>query len=126
MIKGLIVNMDNRFNEVFPVFDSHNKEFSSGSWIIDIFPSWLSFHSSNKCSENNLMSRLYQLDDLLIISLSDSSYALVVTDTSIKNNVTTSIIHIHVYDKPVIKTLHYAVNVMTTEAELFAIRYGIN
>jgi len=69
---------------------------------------------------------LYQLDDLLIISLSDSSYALVVTDTSIKNNVTTSITHIHVYDKPVIKTLHHAVNVMTTEAELFAIRYGIN
>jgi len=69
---------------------------------------------------------LYQLDDLLIISLSDSSYALVITDTSIKNNVTTSITHIHVYDKPVIKTLHHAVNVMTTEAKLFAIRYGIN
>ena len=69
MIKGIIVDMDNRFNKVFPVFDSYNKEFFSGSWIIDIFPSWLSFHSSNKCSENNPISRLYQLDDLLIISL---------------------------------------------------------
>jgi len=39
MIKGIIVDMDNRFNKVFPVFDSYNKEFFSGSWIIDIFPS---------------------------------------------------------------------------------------
>ena len=38
----------------------------------------------------------------------------------------TSITYIHVYNKPVIKTLHHAVNVMTTEAELFTIRYGIN
>jgi len=50
----------------------------------------------------------------------------VVTDTSIKNNVATSIAYIHVCDKPVIKTIHHAVNVLTTEAELFAIRCGIN
>jgi len=39
MIKGLIIDMDNRFNKVFPVFDPYNKEFSPGSQIIDIFPS---------------------------------------------------------------------------------------
>jgi len=39
MIKGLIVDMDNRFNKVFPAFDPHNKEFSPGSQIINIFPS---------------------------------------------------------------------------------------
>ena len=53
-------------------------------------------------------------------------YALVVTDASIKNNMATSIVHIHVYNKSVIKTIHYAVNIMTTEAELFTIRYRIN
>jgi len=47
-------------------------------------------------------------------------------DTGIKNNVATSISHIHIHINPVIKTLHYAVNVMSTEAELFAIRCGIN
>jgi len=62
----------------------------------------------------------------MIISSLDPSYTLVVTNTSIKNNVATSVAHIHVHNKPVIKTLHHAVNVMTTEAELFTIRYGIN
>ena len=126
MIKGLIIDMDNRFNKVFSVFDPYNKEFSPGSQIIDIFPSWFSFHFSNKCSKNNLIAYSYQLDELTIIFSLDSSYILVVTDASIKNNVVTFITHIHVCDKPIIKTLHYTVNVMTTEAELFAIKCGIN
>jgi len=62
----------------------------------------------------------------MIVSSLDPTYALVVTDVSIKNNVATSIAHIHVHDKPVIKTVYHAVNVTTMEAELFAIRCGIN
>jgi len=38
----------------------------------------------------------------------------------------TSIAHIYIHDKPVIKTLHHAVNVTSTEAELFSIRCSIN
>ena len=45
---------------------------------------------------------------------------------SIKNQVATSIAHIHVYDNQVIKTLYHTVNIIFTEAELFAIRCGIN
>jgi len=45
---------------------------------------------------------------------------------SIKNNVATSIAHIHTHHKLLIKTIYYAVNVTSTEAELFAIRCGIN
>ena len=37
-----------------------------------------------------------------------------------------SIAYIHIYDIPVIKTLHHTVNITATEAELFAIRCGIN
>ena len=51
---------------------------------------------------------------------------IVVTDASIKNHVTTSIAHVHIHDCSVIKTAHHAVNVMSTEVELFAIRCGIN
>ena len=126
MINSLIVDIDNRFNKVFSVFDSHNKEFSPGSQIINIFPSQFSFHFSNKYSKNNLISWLHQLDNLMIISSSDFSYTLVVTDTSIKNYIATSIVHIHICNKPVIKTLHHAVNVTITEAENFAIRCAIN
>jgi len=60
------------------------------------------------------------------VAFLDPSYALVVTDASIKNNVITSIAHIYIHDRPVTKTLYHAVNITTTEAELFAIRYSIN
>ena len=57
---------------------------------------------------------------------SDSQAALVVTDASIKNDIATSISHIHSHNQPLVKTVHHASFVTTTEAELFAIRCGIN
>ena len=126
IIKGSIIDMNNRFNKVFSSFDLHNKEFSSSSQITNIFPSQFSFYSFNKHSKDNFISHSYQLDDLLIMSSTDLSYALIVTDTSIKNNMATSITYIHIHNKSVIKTLYHTVNVMITEAELFTIRCGIN
>ena len=52
--------------------------------------------------------------------------ALVITDASIKNDIATSILHIHSFNRPIIKTVHHASFVTSTEAELFAIRCGIN
>ena len=118
--------MDNRFNEVFSLFNSLNKEFSSGSHIIDIFSSWFSFYHYNKCSNNILIAHSYKLDNITITSSLDQSCALVVTNISIKNNMTTFITHIHVHDKPVIKTLYHTGNIISTKAELFTIRCGIN
>jgi len=102
--------MDNRFNEVLPLFDSLNKEFSSSLCIIDIFSSRFSFHHYNKHSNDTLIACSCQLDNIAITFSSDHSCTLVVTDTGIKNNVATSITHIHVCDKPVIKTLHHIGN----------------
>ena len=48
MIKGPVIDIDNRFNKVFSVFNPLNKVFSPSSHIIDIFPSCFSFYSSNK------------------------------------------------------------------------------
>ena len=63
---------------------------------------------------------------MAIESLNSSSFALVITDTSIKNNITTSISHVHIYNKPIIKALYHAVNVTSIEAKFFTIRYSIN
>ena len=125
-IKSPIIDMDNRFNKVFPSFNPYNPEFSPSFRIIDIFPGHFSFHSSNKYSTDNLISHLCQLNNLVIVSSEDPSYTLVVTNTSIKNNIAISITHIHICNRPVIKTVHHVVNVTSTEAELFAIRCGIN
>ena len=63
---------------------------------------------------------------MAIKSLNSFFFALVITDASIKNNIATSISHVYIHNKPIIKTLHHTVNIMSIEAELFAIRCGIN
>jgi len=62
-----------------------------------------------------------------MLHLSSSSHtAIVVTDASIKNNIATSVSYIHIYDYSLIKTVHHAVFVTSTEAELFAIKCSIS
>lgn len=59
-------------------------------------------------------------------SSSNTNKSIVVTDASIKSNVATSIAHIYIYDKSIIKTLYHMVNIIFTEAELFFIKCSIN
>ena len=59
----------------------------------------------------------------LFLSLST---VIVVTDASIKNDIATSISHVHLANYSVTKMLHHVAFVMSTEAELFAIRCSIN
>jgi len=68
----------------------------------------------------------HQLNKIAITSLLNHLYALVISDTGIKNNIATSIAHIHTHDKPIIKMIHHVVNVTSTEAKLFTIRCSIN
>jgi len=42
------------------------------------------------------------------------------------NSIAISIVYIYLLLNPIKKTIHHAVNIMSTEAELFAIRCGIN
>jgi len=62
----------------------------------------------------------------MISSLLESSHTLMITDASIKNNITTSIAHIHIHNKDIIKTIYHTVNVLFSEAKLFVIKYSIN
>ena len=62
---------------------------------------------------------------VLEASLSNST-AIVISDASIKNDIATSISHVHIANQPLIKMLHHAVLVTTTEVELFIIRYSMN
>ena len=118
--------MDNHFNKIFPSFNPLNLELFPGSRIIDTYANYFSFHLFNKCTSQNIKSHIQQLDKLALESSDSSSSALVVLNTNIKNNVTTSILYIHICNKPITKTLYYALNVTSIEAELFAIRCSIN
>ena len=57
---------------------------------------------------------------------SDSKMAVVISETSIKNQFSTSIAHVYTHDSPIVKTIHHAINVISTEVGLFAIRCGLN
>jgi len=126
LIKGPVVDMDNCFNEVFSSFNPLNLEQTLGCRIIDNFSSHFSFNLFSKHSDDNLKSQICQLDNMTIESSSNPSHALVITDASIKNNIDTSIFHIHIQDKPIIKTLYHAINITSTKAELFTIRCSVN
>jgi len=126
LTKGPIVNIDNRFNEVLPSFDLSNKEFTLDHHLINIFSNHFSFHTLSKQSNKNLRVHIWSLDNISFTFSLDSSITLVVSDASIKNQVATSISHVYVHNKQVIKMIHHAVNVTTTEAKLFVIRCGIN
>ena len=50
----------------------------------------------------------------------------VISNIIIKNNITTSILHVYMGHNILAKTIHYAINATLTKVELFTIRYGIN
>ena len=56
----------------------------------------------------------------------NSNPVVIISNMSIRNNVAMSILHIHSYTNDIKKTIHHTVNVTSTEAELFAIRYRVN
>ena len=117
--------MDNRTNKVFLSFNPFSSEFSPGDRL-DVFPSHFFFHSTDKKSKENIKVSICKLNEIILQSSADPKSVVIVSDTSIKNQVATSIVHIHIHDSLVIKTIYHAITVMITEAELFAIRYDIN
>jgi len=118
--------MDNSFNKVFSSFDPFNKEFIPNYHFINIFANHFSFHTPNKQSNTNLKVHIQSLNNIALKSSSEPSITLVMSDASIKNHIAISIAHIHIHNKQVIKTIHQAVNITSTKAELFTIRCGIN
>ena len=124
LVKSHLIDMANRSHKCFLSFSPLNSEFSPGLRIIDIFSDHFSFNICDK--RKYIKFQAQELDELTLESSSSPSVALIALDASIKNNVATSIAHIYMVNKPLTKTIHHAVNVTSTEAELFAIRCGIN
>jgi len=125
-IKDSIVDANNKLNGVFPSFDLFSSKFSPVDRLIDIFPSYFSFHSMNRKYKESKKAYIYELNEITFQVVMDSKSVVVVSDASIKNQVTTLIAHVHTHDSFVIKTIYHTINVTLTEAELFTIRCGIN
>jgi len=113
-------------NENFPSFDNLNKKLSSGFHLVDMFSNHFSFLSVNQKDPVSLNIHQDRLDNIYKESLAKQDIVLIITDTSIKNNVTILISHIYRGQEIIAKSVHYAINVNFTKAKLFAIKCGIN
>jgi len=126
LTKGFIVDSNTKSYGIFPSFSPLDPEFSPGSRIIDNFSNCFSFNLVNKKEKNQSKIQSQELDDMVLRYSSDPHAAIVITDASIKNDIATSISHIHSANRPLTKTVHHASFVTSMEAELFAIRCGIS
>ena len=125
-IKSSVINANNHFNGIFSLFDSLNSKFSPGSWLVDNFSSHFFFYQANHKDKESRAAHSHKFDDIVLNNSSNSNSVIVVSNASIKNNITMSIVHIYSYLNSIKKTLHHAVGITFTEAELFAIRHSIN
>jgi len=91
-IKSHLVDSNKRAYGTFPSFSLLHPELSPDVRIIDTFLDRFSFNYSGKSDNQHLQ----QLDSMVIEALLLQSTAIVVTDTSIKNNIATSILHMHI------------------------------
>ena len=123
-IKGHLVDINNRSHRLFPAFSPTHPELFPGSQIIDIFSDRFSFNLCIKEKNNKLC--IHQLDSMVIKASFSQSIAIITLDTSIKNDIAISISHMYISNQLLIKTLYHTVFVTSTEAELFAIKCGIN
>ena len=121
--KGHIIDSKIKSYDIFPSFNPLHQEFTPGHCISDKFSDCFSFNLVDKKEKNNICTQ--ELDNL-VLQNSLSSSTLVVTDASIKDNITTSVAHVHQANSPLIKTVHHAVFITSSEAKLFTIRCGIN
>ena len=121
-IKGSIIDANNRLNGILKFFDLFNHKFSLGNRLVDLFSSHF-FFLSNKKSIKSRKSHLYKLNKVVFNASTDSKSTVIILDTSIKNSIVTSILHIHIHNSLVIKTIYHITNIISTEAKLFAIRY---
>ena len=126
LTKGHLINSYNKSHGIFPSFSPLSIKFSPGPCIIDNFSDRFSFNLVNRKEKTKDNIRAQELNKIVLQVSSSPHTALVVTDASIKNNIATSISHIHLKNSSLTKTIHHALFVTSTEAELFAIRYSIN
>ena len=93
-VKEHLMDSYNKLHGVFPSFSPLNPELNPGSRIIDIFQDRFSFNLASKVKNDSARSQ--QLNDMTILSSMSPHMAIVVSDASVKNNITTLVLHIHI------------------------------
>lgn len=108
-IKSFIVDVNNCLNGIFPWFDTLNRKISPGSRLIDSFSSHFSFYQENCKDKESKTVHLWELNKIIFKVLSSTNMVIVISNASIKNNIATSITHVHSFSNLIKKTLHHTI-----------------
>ena len=125
-IKSPIVDINHCLNQILLIFENLNKELSPGFHLVDTFPNCFPFNIV-KCKDTRARTvHLNKLKNVYRASKDNLNTLFIISDTSVKNSITTSITHIQREQTLITKATYHAMNISSTEAELFAIRCGIS
>ena len=82
---------------------------------MNIFSSQFLFHKANYHFNESKTHHCNILDNIMFNTSSDPNIVVVVSDTSIKNNIATSITYIHLFNSLLKKMLYYTISITSTE-----------
>ena len=125
-IESLIVDTNNYLNGNFLSFHKLYKELSPVFYLVDMFSNHFFFYIVNckdadtKNAHHNKLNKIYEE------SLQNLNTILIISDTSVKNNIVTSILYIQRDQNIIAKTAYYVINIISTEMKLFSIRCVID
>ena len=126
-VKSSIIDTNNYLNGIFFSFDPFHKELSSSFRLVDNFSDHFSFHIVNYKDKKSKEAYLCKLNKFFEDILLDSNSIIIISDASIRNNITMLIVYIQSGHIIIAKTIHYAINIISsTKAKLFTIRCRIN
>ena len=93
-IKSPIVDINHRLNQILPTFDNLNKELFPSLRLVNTFPNHFSFNIV-KCKDAKARTaHLNKLENVYRASKDDPNTLFIISDASLKNNITTSVTYI--------------------------------
>jgi len=124
--KSFIVDSNNYLNGLFPSFNNLHKELLAGFHLVVNYHDCFSFHIMNYREKDINNTHICNYDRIFQDTLLDPKTVIIISNTSIKKNIATSVLHVYSGCNILAKTIHHAINVTSIEVELFAIRCSIN
>jgi len=127
--KSPIININNCLNKFFKFFlalNSLNRELSPGFYSVNTFSNCFSFHSVNRKDIKAKTTNGNKLNNIYKDSIINQNTILIIPNVSVKNNIITLVLHIQRGHEIIAKNIHYIMNVSSTKAKLFTIKYSIS
>ena len=95
--------------QVLPDFDSLNKELSPGFQLVDTFSDYFSFNVVKHKDAEARTAHINKLENIYQGFSNSPDTVFIISDASVKNNITISVSHIWREHNIIMKTVYHAV-----------------